>query len=312
MKKPPDLQQMPPLPSEIMSAALSCNLVLFVGAGTSMLLGLPGWSDLAWQQLQALQGHGLLNYSEIEQLSTLDAKKQLSIAIQLAGANNIKLDLTTCFKTADKKSDIYTQLNSIGCPCVTTNYDEFLDPRNTSPASNGSTPITSQRFFAKDELLARHLDTLGTVVHLHGAISDPKSMVVTTKDYLEHYDDPYVQDFLAHLFQRKTVLFIGYGLEEAEILEHILRRGDTKNTGNQSVRKRFLLQGYFASQKPLHDSLHEYYLSSFGVHLIGFIRDHKDYHQQEDIIRDWATRIIVKPAPLASDLDLMNEVLGND
>ena len=64
----------------------------------------------------------------------------------------------------------------------------------------------------------------------------------------------------------------GYGLEEAEVLEHILRREEVLKT---SERRRFSLQGFFRSQEPLYKKLYKYYEISFGVHLVGFERDKK-------------------------------------
>ena len=133
-------------------------------------------------------------------------------------------------------------------------------------------------------------------------------MVVTTKDYLDHYDQEIVQTFLHDLFKRKIVLFLGYGLSENEILEHILRRGsvEDQDTGD---RRRFVLQGFFRSQEPLYQKLYEYYRVSFGLHLIGFIRDYKDYKQQEAIIKSWAREIRVNKPALADDYARMRGIL---
>lgn len=307
MSKVPDLREIPELPDEIVQAGLNGDLVLFVGAGISMLLNLPSWGGLARQQLEYLRKHGALNYSELAQLSALDARKQLSIAIQIAGDNKLSLDLTACFQGKSEGTSIYKSINDIGCVCVTTNYDQLLEPRYTYVDDGSATPATVNRIYARGNFVAAHLDTPGTVVHLHGAVSDQNTMVVSTKDYLEHYDDPLVKEFLGDLFLRKTVLFIGYGLEEAEILEHILRRGGVTD---DAERKRFALQGYYLSQTPLYENLHSYYRKSFGVHVIGFVRDHADYGQQETIFRDWAPKIVVKPPPLAADMKKINEVLG--
>jgi hypothetical protein len=282
--------------------------VLFVGAGASMLLGLPSWGGLAAEALQSLQKKRLLNFSELEQLRTLEPKKQLSIAKLIAAENGHELELATYFKGKSEGTGIYKSINDIGCVCVTTNYDELLTPRYLDVEDGSKTPATVKRICHKKDFLAKHLDEPGTVIHLHGGISHSETMVVTTKDYLEHYDDPNVKHFLNALFASKTVLFIGYGLEETEILEHILRRGGVKTTAD---RRRFVLQGYFRSQQPLYENLHRYYEKSFGVHVIGFVRDHEDYRQQETLLRDWAPRIKIKRPPLARDMELMNKVLGN-
>ena len=302
------LKEIPDLPREIKRAALDGDLVLFVGAGTSMLLGLPSWRDMARWQLEWLRKHGALNFSDIEQLNNLEPKKQLSIAVQIAEDKKISLDLTSGLTGFSEGSSIYKSINDIGCVCVTTNYDKLLSPRFSYAQDGSTTPATPNRIYEKHHLYTRHLDTPGTVIHLHGAVDDPDSMVFTTREYLKHYDDSHVQIFLSDLFARKTVLFIGYGLEEDEILEHILRRGDARESYE---RKRFALQGYYLSEKPLYEKLYDYYQNSFGVHVIGFIRDYKDYKQQEDIFKDWVPKIEVKPPSLAADIDKINEVLDN-
>ncbi|MFZ2541754.1 MAG: SIR2 family protein [Gallionella sp.] len=308
MSKAPDLREIPELPEEIIQAGLNGELVLFVGAGASTLLGLPSWGTLAQEVLHSLQKKRFLNFSELEQLRTLEPKKQLSIAKLIAAESEQELDLTIYFKGKSEGTSIYKSINDIGCVCVTTNYDELLTPRYLDVKDGSETPKTVKRICNKKEFLSKHLDEPGTVIHLHGGISHPETMVVTTKDYLEHYDDPNVQHFLGELFASKTVLFIGYGLDEAEILEHILRRGSVKSTAD---RRRFVLQGYYRSQQPLYENLHRYYEKSFGVHVIGFVRDHENYKQQETLLRDWAPKIKINRPPLTHDLELMNKVLGD-
>ena len=273
-----------------------------------MLLGLPSWRGMAQKQMEYLREKGALNYSELEQLSALDSKQQLSIAIQVAEENNISLDRTSDLTGFSEGNSIYKSINNIGCVCVTTNYDQLLSPRYTDAKDGSFTPATARRIYKKDDFLVTHLDTPGTVIHLHGAVADPEKMIVTTKEYLEHYDNRLVKEFLGDLFARKTVLFIGYGLEEAEILEHILRRGKVSDSVE---RKRFVLQGYYLSQKPLYEKLHNYYQKSFGVHVIGFVRDYKDYKQQEAIFDDWHQKLEVRGPPLADDIKKINEVLDN-
>lgn len=306
MSRAPVLREAPDLPEEIRQAALDGNLILFVGAGISRLLGMPSWAGMARKQLEHLRENKALNYSEIEQLSALDPKKQLSIATQIADDNDIRLDLRSGLTGFSESNSIYKSINDIGCVCVTTNYDQLLSPRYNPMRDGSTTPVTVNRIYKKQGLFTNHLDTPGTVIHLHGAVIDQKTMIVTTRQYLEHYDDPVVQEFLRGLFARKTVLFIGYGLEEAEILEHILRHGGISAGAD---RKRFALQGYYQSQQPLYENLHNYYRQSFGVHVIGFVRDHKDYKQQEAIFADWGPKIVVNPPPFAADINRINEVL---
>lgn len=306
-----DLREVPDLPREIIEAGLAGELVLFVGAGMSMLLGLPSWGGLASRALEHLRVNGALNYSEKEQLSRLDAKKQLSIARLIADEHQITLDLSALLKTDVKDEGIYEFINAIGCVCVTTNYDELLCPKfiGVDEKEDQKKSKMTERVTERIKFLPKYLDEPGTVIHLHGSVSNPSSMIVTTKDYLEHYDFSMVQLFLGDLFSKKTVLFLGYGLEEAEVLEHILRRGAA---GGTKDRRRFALQGFFRSDDPLYKKLHQYYEKSFGVHLLGFIRDHLDYFQQTNILRDWASLITVNKPTLVADLAVMDEVLKDE
>jgi len=309
MTRAPDLREIFDPPDEIIQAGLNGELVFFVGAGASMLVGLPSWSGLATKALDDLRRNSYLNYSEIEQLNSLDPKKQLSIAFSIAEDNKYNLDLTKYLTGKSEGGSIYKAINDVGCPCVTTNYDELLAPRFKDMKDGSTTSTPLNRVSERDKLFAKLLNEPGTVVHLHGAISRPETMIVTTKEYLEHYDHANVQEFLGELLEKKTILFLGYGLEEAEILEHILRRGSVKRT---RVRRRFALQGFFSSQQPLYENLHNYYEKSFGVHLLGFVRDHENYNRLEAIIKTWVSQIEVKKPPLAADQDLIDEIFDGE
>lgn len=306
MSKAPDLREIVEIPAEILNAGLSGELVFFVGTGVSRLLGLPSWNGLALEALDDLRNNGFLNYSELEQLKELrDPKKQLSIATLIAKDNDFSLDLTKHLSGKTESNSIFKAINDIGCPCVTTNYDLLLAPRYSENKDGSSTPAEVNRVSEREKVYANLLNQPGTVVHLHGCIDKPETMIVTTQDYLEHYDHENVQTFLGELFEKKTILFLGYGLEEAEILEHIFRRSATKPA---SDRRHFLLQGFFLSQSPLYENLHNYYEKSFGVHLLGFVRDHQNYNQLDGIIRMWGTQIDIRKPPLASEYDFMDEV----
>lgn len=313
MSESPVLSDIPELPDEIIQAGLNGELILFVGAGISRLLELPSWNELAQMVLHSHQNKGWLNFSELEQLKHLDPKKQLSIAKLIANENKHELDLAQYFRGKVEGNSIYKSINDIGCVCVTANYDELLAPRfyeGTNDQSISIKPREIIRVSNKSGFIAKHLDEPGTVIYLHGVISKPDTMVISTREYLEHYDHKHVQHFLRELFTKKIILFLGYGLEEAEILEHILRRGSAEESIKD--RRRFALQGFFVNEEPLYKKLHQYYKKTFGVHLIGFVRDLRDYAQQESIISDWAQQIQVKKPSLDNTIVRIDEVLSND
>jgi len=174
-----------------------------------------------------------------------------------------------------------------------------------SSEKGSSTPVRPARYFQSQEFLSGRLAHPETVIHLHGCLEDLASMVVTTKDYLSHYDNEFVKVFLAELFESHTVLFVGYGLEEAEILEYVLRRGGVHD-GEQ--KKRFLLQGYYSGQSTLSKLMEQYYRESFGVHLCAFSLDRRDFSQLENVIEDWAPQIDFKNRPVTEEAAFIREI----
>lgn len=307
--------QIPPIPLEVKQAASEANLVIFVGAGVSKLMGCPSWDQFADAALRQLVAQDLITFGDVQQLSHLPAKQRLSISLQVSMSNSESRPLDYAALIQPKRpsdSRVYEYLNGIGCAYVTTNYDRFLDsmPRRTTAGA----PDAEGEAVGKDapelicwprQLKGLRLREPGTVIHLHGSIDEPESMVMTTPQYLIHYDDKRVQDFLDELFDRHTVLFLGYGLEEWEVLEHILRKG-RRHAGKQ--RKRFMLTGFYSHQEKTFSHLYDYYEESFGVRLIHFSLDHMEYAQLEKIMEDWAGNLEVGDPLLADDLEYVLEV----
>lgn len=303
----------PVVPDEVKESAKEGTLVLFIGAGVSRIAGLPGWSKWSENVLSQLQEKDLINYAEIEQLKTLNPQTRLSITKIIAGKT---LDLTSALKQENaSKIEIYTCLNKIGCVYVTTNYDKLLAPKPSDlnifskpdKANETLPPKSYKRIYKREELLETKLRTPRNVIHLHGCIEDPESMVITISDYIAHYNNEFVNEFLIDLFAKYTVVFIGYSLEEIEILEYILKKGQVKN--EEKIRKRFYLKGFFSYQEMLHKHLKEYYVEYFGVHLLGFKRDKNDFYQLVEILKKWRSEIQVNPPYLVDDLLFIDKVI---
>ena len=304
------LRERPDVPPEVLRAAQDGNLVIFVGAGVSRLVGGPSWQELASGALEMLAQKGMITFSDIKQLSRFDARAQLTIASQIAETGKLSIDwgvLLAGHDRSEEKSKIYEYINSMGCPCVTTNYDDRLQPRLPSSEDDSVAPEHYRKevpICRPKQFHAGHLRRPGTVVHLHGSKKEPDSMVITTSDYIKHYEDTSVQFFLRELFEKHTALFVGYGLAENEILEHIVRKG---HTGPQSERKRFVLQGYYSHEGGIVSYVKRYFEECFGVHVCGFTLDYKDHHQLEIIMKDWTSKIEVQPPALAEDLQFVLE-----
>ena len=299
------LREMPELEQEITTAAKEASLVLFIGAGVSRLVGHQSWDGFAYSVVDQLVTNRVINHYEKEMINALpDPRKRLSIAkiLDEDSENGTKVDYQKIFTLSKEDSDIYKSINKFDCTFVTTNYDKLIAPESSQGQAENE-----WRYFQSHDLLSANLDQKGAVIHLHGCVDEPGSMVITTKDYLNHYSSSEIPEFLKKLFLKKTVLFLGYGLEETEILEYILK---SSNQADSPETKLFISQGFFSAEQLLFDKLSKYYRKSFNAKLIGFLKDHENFEQQTSIIEKWVTLLDFGGARLADQLAGLDDDLS--
>lgn len=243
------------LPSQILKdAAKHGELIVFVGAGASMLCGSPDWRGFSNQVVGALEKGGVLSFLEAEQLRGLgDHRRTLSIAMALAKEKGVAIDFDKILhptKPSAIGTELYELLSGLRPVFVTTNYDKWLDDAGPEEFSaeikfGGESelvkgPTKRPKYYLREHFSSAVLAERGAVIHLHGSYTEPTSMVVSLKDYIEHYADPRVQAFLSAMFKNHTVLFVGYGLAELEVLDQIIRSNESLRTGTAEPRH-FLL-----------------------------------------------------------------------
>lgn len=299
------LPRQPTLPPQLKTAARGGKLIIFVGAGVSKLLGYPSWREFADKSLSYLISKKVINHARKSLLSTLDPRTILSITQRLLAKNDKEFPYKSFFTDRpDRKiSDIYTRLYSIGSVFITTNYDTKLDEQatlgveawtgtlsatanNQEPSDAPTTKISKGEIVVlRENLTTDKLYHPGTIIHLHGSVQNPQSMVVTTRDYLDHYSDEKVTAFLNHLFVNFTVLFVGYSLAEEDILQYILRKQSPVS------RVHYRLFPVFKYQRELLGDLTNYYRDNCNIQLIPFRRDEHDYMQLEEVIRKWSSEL---------------------
>ena len=149
---------------------------------------------------------------------------------------------------------------------------------------------------------------------------DPASMIITTQHYVRHYandrlasgagKENNVLTFLNYLFSEKNVLFVGYGLEELEILEYVIGKGRLiEELGSREMRH-FLLQGFFRHEEELARSLNSYY-QEFGIRLVPFLRDEKDWDQLIEVLEEYGRLAPGGPPLVVQKLKEMEALLDN-
>ncbi|TGP49180.1 hypothetical protein EN873_30345 [bacterium M00.F.Ca.ET.230.01.1.1] len=321
----------PTIPPGLIDAAQRGVLIPFVGAGVSLLAGCPSWAQLADGALRACIRESSFTYGQLAQIEHLTPRIKLSIARGLEAEHGFNIDYTQLIQpqvNAEKREigeRVYHSLGRLGTRFVTTNYDSWLDteiprvqrpidPATAPPTTTANAPSTRRSIFRVNEFTPANLNLEKTVFHLHGSLVEPSGMVITTSDYIARYkndrvgDDPELENrtltFLEHLFSTKTVLFVGYGLEELEILEYVIQKARAPAYRQRAEARHFLVQGYFAHQHELVRSMSQYY-RQFGIQLIPFQRDQKDWSQLIDVLENYGE---VMPATAPLNLQIQAEM----
>jgi hypothetical protein len=326
----------PAIPQPLRDAAQRGTLVPFVGAGASVLAGCPTWGQLADGALRACIDANKFTYAQLAQIEHLSPRVKLSIARGLEAEHKLNIDYAKLinpkmgYENNDFGSRVYRALGKLGKTFVTTNYDEWLDTEFPDQALAVNPPAGPQTTTANapakrrpiadvNEFTAANLNQPQTVFHLHGMLNDPKGMVITTRDYITHYANDRTEmdadrenrtlTFLGHLFSSKTVLFVGYGLEDLEILEYVIQKARMLASDGEAEARHFMLQGYFSHQSELMRSLTQYYRQC-DIQLLPFQRDRNDWAQLIDVLENFAGAL---PATAPLDVQLqaeMEDLLG--
>ncbi len=320
-----ELAPIPAIPDDLQKANTLGTLIPFVGAGASRLAGCPGWSEFADGALKHFVRNGKLDHAQLAQLSGVQPRVKLSLARSLAKEHgppvNFQGLLHPSCRSHPEGMRLYGSLSRLGRTFVTTNYDEWLDEQLSPPSasvdaqeqSSGasqSTPRLRHIYYKPDELTAANLNTENTVLHLHGSVKDAQTMVITTSDYVRHYandrrskrENP-VLTFLDFLFGEKIVLFVGYGLEELEILEYVILKSQLKAEPGMAPRH-FMLQGYYSHERALMREMRKYY-REFGIELLPYLMDFRGWNQLLEVLDDFAAKM---PAGAIAELQMFEEM----
>lgn len=307
-----NILEIPELPPQIKRAAEIGELVIFIGAGMSYELGCSDWNGLAKNLIERCENtlgekEPLLNNFEATQLRNMlnqsgNSKKAITICNDiLSQSGKDKLFLEEMRKSLNDDDDKVTSTNpklktyrdlfNLNGIFVTTNADRHIDqifnPQN----------IITNRFTGSTTLVNKNL------YKIHGSISDPANLIFTVEKYFTRYKDQEFIKFLELLFT-KTILFVGYGLGEFELLEYMY-----KNI-TLSKNRYFYLRGYYTHEKRLCD-FEQMYFNQMKVKLIPYAKDKKGFKQLPIVIKEWVKQIQTTTNVLQNNFDEIDEILRN-
>lgn len=273
------ISRIPGVPDEIKDAVNNGTLAVFIGAGVSRLVGCEGWDALAKRLVSRCHRESIINYKENNTLSQIqDHKKTITICYHLFH-NNHHADIfyeemnKALREGADVETpNIYDDIYRLRGLFITTNADTHFDRLFNPP----------NILYRASDFRADRLDSTN-LYHIHGSVRDRESLIFTVSKYMQMYTGKAFKRFLGRIFREFTVLFLGYGVAEFEILEFILR----ENPRNPALAPRhFMLSAFYRGEENIL-SYEQAYYNDLGINILGYEKDDNGYRQLIEVIRRW-------------------------
>lgn len=194
----------------LIEAVRNRNCILFVGAGVSMNLGLPGWRDLIDELAKSLDYSPdvFRTYGDFTVLAEFYRLKKGSIGPLRSYLDRMWHNPNISIGT----STIHKKIVELNCQIIyTTNYDRWLE-RALEHHKRKYTKIVNVNDFSN----VNATDT--QIVKFHGDFDDDSSIVLDESSYFRRLDFETPLDIkLRADTLGKSVLFIGYNVADINI-----------------------------------------------------------------------------------------------
>ena len=282
----------PDFPPEIIRAIENNKLIIFIGAGVSRLLGCKGWDELAKNLIKGC----CPKYIDFKEKETIelerDHKKIITMCYHLLKNNGEEEIFFKIFDEALEKrnsseaSKIYEVLARLNAVFITTNADSHFDEF-----------FLNERVYCEENAFKESNLETRKLFHIHGSQKQRETLVFTVDKYLQRYKDQDFQEFLENIFESGnwTVLFMGYGLSEFEILDYIIGKGLPEGEKGSAERtyRHFALLPYYNEEVRL-KGMHQLYYDSLRIKILAYQKNKKGYEQLYYVIKGWYDQQISK------------------
>jgi len=220
-------------PKSLIDAIRHKMCVPFVGAGLSRAYdsaNYPAWKDLLRELIHEARSCGSISSADKR-----DLERMLSEGRHLMVAEVLKhrlphdayvtiLENRFSPESRRKRSTVHELLFELSPRLIiTTNYDRIIEDTFAGRTGLSMTVVThSDPGAVQRRLQESHRSERPFLFKLHGSIDDTGSMVLSEGDYrMLIHDHVGYQTVLASVFIHYTVLFLGFSLNDYELLLHL-------------------------------------------------------------------------------------------
>ena len=260
------------IPQSLKDRLVEGKVVLFVGAGLSRNANAPDWKMLLKGLVEQCDSEGIsITYrSEVEALIDGSPNEMMIAADHIRDAMQEKMNehIETCFSrlVPQQAHFLIARLKFRGV--VTTNYDGLLEGARTESGNEMILPVDTHK-------LSRLNDYPQWLLKIHGTYKEPNRVVLSSNDYENLPKD--ATETLSRIFQEHTILFIGYGLGDPDILGLLSR-----------IRRVF--QGMnprhyaLVESSTMGDILEKYMLNTFKIQAIKYTKSSPNHPEVTEFL----------------------------
>lgn len=287
------IYDMPPLPSTIVEAVNKERFAVFIGAGISRLTGCISWSELAHGLVEKCYSLNCANgaiakfsFRQKQQLKEeTDYKKTITIIKEIFSENGYK---GRFYEEVDKLLQV--NMERAECPEI---YNELLGIRGLFLTTNIDTHFDklfgTNVVFHDQDFDFEHIDQT-KLYHIHGSIQKPEGMVLTLENYFDRYQQSSsstnrLHGFLSQVFEKYSILFLGYGFGEFEILGYLFTK-----FAQGSGQQHFILLPFYTGEESLL-KLQQYYYKTMNITVVAYRADEAGYAKLSGVVKEWVKEI---------------------
>lgn len=239
------------------------DTILFIGSGISLWSGMPSWNGLIKELVDFLNNEGYSPEPVCNELKGNNLLRAASLGVNQLTPQVFRKFIRGALKIEQVKPHlIHNKICNIGAKCyITTNYDHLLEDslRKCCPDFNFQVITNKQKIDCATIMQVREKNF---IFKPHGDIDDTESIILTNEHYRTLYGQKsYTLETLKTLFLSRTVVFLGFGLNDPDFLY-------IKDTIENTFENGQFI--HYAIMPEMSYEQKEYWLKYFGIQILSY------------------------------------------
>ncbi len=210
------------IPEHLIHQIAKGQAVAFVGAGLSQGAGLPGWVQLLWQMLDWGEKNSITLNDRAELEDCINDGDLLTVAEEMrerfgrAAFHQFMVDKIRMPKPMPAPT--HRLLPGIPFSAVlTTNYDKLIESVYEKTDEYASPHYFTHQEYPELSMAVRSGEFY--ILKVHGTIDRIETVILGKTDYRDIiYNNRPLHQYLLSLFSSKTLLFLGYSLNDPDLM----------------------------------------------------------------------------------------------